>query len=62
MTRINQHYIPQFLLRGFSVRLSRKGNKVWVTKREGIPFQTATRNIASEHDFLPNELDRLNSP
>lgn len=51
----NQHYVPQFLLRNFTIG---KKKRVYVfDKLLGKSFQTSTRNIAAESGFYDYERD-----
>lgn len=51
MAGTRQHYIPQFLLKGFSVDEGGSPAKVWVFRREKEPFLTSTKNVALEVEF-----------
>ena len=51
----NQHYVPQFLLRRFSVAAGEE--QVWAyDKKTGKIFRTNVRNVASQRDYynIPN--------
>ena len=54
MAKRNEHYIPQFLLRGFC---GETGLVHCFDKRTGRPYAASTRNIASEKGFYDVELD-----
>jgi hypothetical protein len=52
-----QHYIPQFLLKGFASRCQGKEAFVWVHKKEGAVFEANVRNIALEKYFYGSATD-----
>jgi hypothetical protein len=51
MTGKRQHFIPQFLLRGFASRTRGKTTYAWVYRRESNPFEANTINTGVEKDF-----------
>lgn len=53
----NQHYVPQFLLRGFTTG---KKHQVWVfDKHTGNSFRTSVRNVASGNYFYNFDRDGM---
>ncbi len=54
-TKQNQHYVPQFLLRGFTVAGT---ESVWVyDKQTGRIFRSSIRNVAAERGFYDYSVD-----
>ena len=54
--RTDHHYVPQFLLRGFS---SVKGKQVYVfDKSNDKEFRSSVRNLACQRDFYAPDLDQ----
>ena len=45
------HYVPQLLLRRFASRGTKKGDCVWVFRKEEPPFETETKNAGVESFF-----------
>lgn len=46
-----QHYLPQFLLRGFSSRNTTKEQFCWVYRRNSVPFEPNIKGIGAENYF-----------
>ena len=58
MTR-GQHHLPQFLLKGFASRSSKKEVFTWLIRKTGSVTETNVKGIAKSRDFYgnPNETD-----
>ena len=52
-----QHYIPQFLQRGFTIE--KNGAKTWVTRVDRKPYQSNIQNVGVEGYFYTKEDDVL---
>lgn len=48
---VNQHYLPQLLLRGFAEDMGEKDSPVWVFRNGTQPFRTNPRNVGAERFF-----------
>lgn len=51
MSGKNHHYIPQFLLKGFSSRKRKREIYCWVFRKSNDPIETNIRNINSQNYF-----------
>jgi len=51
MSGVRQHYLPQFLLKGFNSKIKGKEFYTWVFSNKGPPFETNTRKIGIEKEF-----------
>ena len=56
MSGKRQHFIPQFLLRGFSSRES-KEVFTWLYRKSNVPFETNIKNVGVEGKFYTTEQD-----
>lgn len=54
---VQQHYVPQLLLRGFSDERDPEEAKVWVFRRQSSPFRASPRNIGGERYFYADPDD-----
>src|SRR5437763_13911883 len=55
--RTDQHYVPQFLLRGFASGVKRKQVYVFDNSNDN-EFRSSVRNLACERDFYDHEIDQ----
>ena len=54
----NQHWIPQFLLRGFGIK--KKASQVWeLDKQTGVISRRKVKDVASKQELLSNRDDEL---
>ncbi|MDF0651144.1 MAG: DUF4238 domain-containing protein [Nitrospira sp.] len=51
---INSHYLPQFLLKGFSFRQRGDESYVHVYRKGCLPFSSNTKRVGAEGDFYGN--------
>jgi len=51
MSGRRQHFVPQFLQRGFASRRKGGASKCWVYMPDKAPFECSTRNIGVSRDF-----------
>lgn len=57
MSGKQQHFIPQFLQKGFSSRSSKKEDYVWVYRKGIAPFNPNTKGIGQERYFYSDSDD-----
>lgn len=55
MSGSGQHFLPQFLMKGFSSRIDSDDAYVWVCRKGGKIFETNTKNIGKETEFYGPE-------
>ncbi|MGQ4646574.1 DUF4238 domain-containing protein [Lyngbya aestuarii] len=55
----NQHFLPQFLQKGFSSRVNGKEIYTWVYRRGTSPFESNIKNIGSSRYFYGNPNEEL---
>ena len=54
----NQHWVPQFLLRGFGIK--KKATQIWeLDKRTGVTTRRKVKDVASKQELLSNRDDEL---
>lgn len=58
MSGKRQHYLPQFLQRGFAHERAAKGLFTWVHRKEGEPYETNLINSGAEGRFYDKGEDR----
>ena len=51
MSGVRQHYLPQFLLKGFASKVQRKEVYTWVFTGINFPFQANIKKIGIEKEF-----------
>ena len=52
-----QHFIPQFLQKGFASRITKSGTFTWVFRRGVVPFNTNIINVGEEGRFYTYDSD-----
>ena len=52
-----QHFIPQFLQKGFASRITKSGTFTWVFRRGVVPFNTNIINVGEEGRFYAYDSD-----
>jgi len=55
MSGSGQHFLPQFLMKGFSSRIGSDDAYVWVCRKGGNIFETNIKNIGKEKEFYGPE-------
>jgi len=61
MTGPNQHYIPQFLQRGFGVRWAGKTKDIWLYRKDEPPTLEPIERIGAETHFYSSPSDSENA-
>ena len=57
MAGIRQHYIPRFLLKGFTSKEQKKEKYTYVFPKDGRPYETNQKNIGIEKNFYTTTTD-----
>jgi len=52
-----QHYVPQFLQRGFCIDSDVNSSQCWVFRYEKEPFRCSTKNVGVSKDFYSTQDD-----
>jgi hypothetical protein len=55
MSGKRQHYLPQFLVKGFSSRSAHSNHFVWVYRKGKVPFESNIINVGVEKDFYSED-------